>query len=143
MSVSVPLEAPSELTLVNFNDFDQVTVSWKAVDPETVRGHFRGYKVILSGSGTEIIRFLSPPEDSIYLKFKVVYWITEKPYFTDSVEVGAQELEAQLKNLKALTNYTVEVRAINQDYEGPGSLTISFSTPEGRKLPVLSTYLKL
>jgi hypothetical protein len=47
--------------------------------------------------------------------------------------VGPQHLEAQLKGLKALTNYTVEVKAINQAYESPSSLTIGFSTPEGSK----------
>ncbi|KAI6224569.1 hypothetical protein M3Y95_00766900 [Aphelenchoides besseyi] len=111
----VPLTPPAHLTLANVDDFDRVTVKWDAVDPETVRGHFRGYKVI--------------------------YWISENPYFTDTVLVGPQHIQAQLNDLKALTNYTMEVRVVNEAYESPSSLTISFTTPEGRPSEV--TQLKV
>ncbi|KAI6175506.1 Neuroglian [Aphelenchoides bicaudatus] len=102
----VPLEAPADLSLVSIDDYDQITVRWNAVNPETVRGHFKGYKV--------------------------TYWINDNPYYSESVVVGAQNLSAQLKGLKALTNYTVEVRAVNGQYESPSSFTIQLSTPEGR-----------
>ena len=55
--------------------------------------------------------------------------------------VGPQHLKAQLNGLKALTNYTAEVRALNEFYESPPSFTIIFTTPEGRPSKVSRFWL--
>jgi hypothetical protein len=44
---AVPTQAPYNFTLVQVKDSTTALLSWNPVPAETVRGHFKGYKVSL------------------------------------------------------------------------------------------------
>lgn len=41
----VPNQAPSNLTLVQITDSRSALLAWDSVPPESVKGHFMGYKI--------------------------------------------------------------------------------------------------
>ena len=43
---TVPLQAPTNFTLVQVTASTSALLSWNAVSPDSVRGHFKGYKVL-------------------------------------------------------------------------------------------------
>ena len=45
---TVPLLAPKNLTMVELRDAKTALLAWEPVSNESIRGHFKGYKVILS-----------------------------------------------------------------------------------------------
>lgn len=104
----VPQTPPSDFHISDLRNFSSVKLSWKPVDPSTVRGHFKGYKI--------------------------VYWVKEKPYFTEVVKVDSGVTSHTITNLEAMQNYSVVVHTINEGYESVPSDPIDFTTPEGGNL---------
>uniref|UniRef100_A0A7E4V282 Neuroglian n=1 Tax=Panagrellus redivivus TaxID=6233 RepID=A0A7E4V282_PANRE len=101
----VPTEAPKNFKLKQFHNFSTVEFTWDPVDPRTVRGAFKQYKL--------------------------VYWVTEKPHFVDYVEILPEFTTAIIRGLEAMKNYSVQVYVANNGYTSEPSESISFSTPEG------------
>uniref|UniRef100_A0AC35FEE7 Fibronectin type-III domain-containing protein n=1 Tax=Panagrolaimus sp. PS1159 TaxID=55785 RepID=A0AC35FEE7_9BILA len=101
----VPLEAPKNFRLSKFNNFSSAEFAWNPVSPETVRGLFKGYKL--------------------------VYWEDERPLFTDYIRIPVGFNDATISGLTAMKNYSAKIHVINEKYESPSSQNISFNTPEG------------
>lgn len=53
--VAVPLQAPTNFTLVQVTASTSALLSWNPVPPETVRGHFKGYKVLFSAANYIVV----------------------------------------------------------------------------------------
>ncbi|KAI5710224.1 hypothetical protein M8J75_006855 [Diaphorina citri] len=103
----VPLEAPSNFTLIQVIDAKKAVVSWNPVSPQSLRGHFRGYKV---QTWTE-----KDGEGSI------------RELIVNKGESTTTEVD---KFVPASKNFA-RVLAFNGAYNGPPSEIISFVTPEG------------
>ncbi|XP_060528924.1 neuroglian-like [Cylas formicarius] len=56
----IPLQAPENLTLLNFDDRDAI-IKWEPVSPDSVRGTFRGYIVRVWNGGLSQV-YAIPPE---------------------------------------------------------------------------------
>lgn len=101
----IPESPPSDFQIIDLHNFSSIKVSWKPVDPSTVRGHFKGYKL--------------------------VYWLREKPYFSEVVKVEPSVTSFTITGLSAMQNYTIQAHTINSGYESAPSEPIKFETPEG------------
>ncbi|CAD5224223.1 unnamed protein product [Bursaphelenchus xylophilus] len=102
----IPLTPPANVLVQEIPEYNRAIIAWDPVDPTTLRGFFRGYKII--------------------------YWDQKTPNIVNEVKVGPERLKAEIGGLNAMTNYTVEVRAINERHESSSSLPANFLTPEGR-----------
>ncbi|KAI1716969.1 fibronectin type III domain-containing protein [Ditylenchus destructor] len=100
-----PRMAPKNLRVIGFHNHSSVILGWDAVPEDTVRGHFKGYKI--------------------------VYWETKEPYFVNFVTVNNDTLRAQIDLLEAIRNYTVKIHVINGQYQSQSSNLVHFQTPEG------------
>ncbi|XP_035227979.1 neuroglian-like isoform X2 [Stegodyphus dumicola] len=107
----VPLEAPKNFNRMYVKDARSAMFSWDPVSPESVRGHFRGYK----------IQTWTVDEGEERLREQVV-----KANVTQSL---VTIFRPHSRNL-------VRVLAFNDMYNGPPSDVIEFMTPEGTPGPV-------
>lgn len=101
-----PLEAPKNFTVLQVTGSDSAILTWNPVAPESVRGHFKGYKIQtwIDGDGEENLR-------EIHVK-------------------GDANKALVNKFTPAAKNY-VRVVVYNGRYNGPPSATLDFNTPEG------------
>uniref|UniRef100_A0A8W7PDR8 Fibronectin type-III domain-containing protein n=2 Tax=gambiae species complex TaxID=44542 RepID=A0A8W7PDR8_ANOCL len=101
-----PLDAPANFTLIQVTGPTAAILSWNPVTPESLRGHFKGYKIQTwtEADGEENLREILITADS------------KQALVTDFVPDA--------------TNYA-RILAYNGRYNGPASTTLSFDTPEG------------
>lgn len=100
-----PTEAPKNFALQSVVSGTTAMVSWEEVAPETIRGHFRGYKIQTWAEGDE------ENIKEILMKSNSSKALVDK--FTPDT-----------------LNYA-RIMAFNDRFNGPPSNTISFETPEG------------
>lgn len=105
----VPQEAPLNFTLVEVTSATDALLSWQAVNPESVRGHFKGYKV----------QTWSESDDSI----------RETQIKNDATRSLIRTFTPHSKNFARVFVY-------NEGYNGPYSELTPFDTPEGVPGPV-------
>nr|XP_037271321.1 neuroglian-like [Rhipicephalus microplus] len=110
---NVPLAAPQDFKLANVVDARTANFTWSPVSPESVRGHFRGYK----------IQTWTPDEGEEKLR---------------EVVVPANVTTATVSLFRPFSRNLVHVLVFNDMYNGPPSDSIEFSTPEGVPGPVAS-----
>ncbi|XP_077496239.1 neuroglian-like [Amblyomma americanum] len=106
-----PLEKPKDFKLIQVIGPRSAELSWSPVSAESVRGHFRGYKV----------QTWTPEEGEGLLR---------------EVVVAADKTTAQLNVLRPYARNVVRVLAFNNKYNGPPSETVEFTTPEDTPGPV-------
>ncbi|XP_058814203.1 neuroglian isoform X1 [Topomyia yanbarensis] len=101
-----PLEPPTNFTLIQVTAPTSAILSWNPVTEESVRGHFKGYKIQTwtDTDGEENLREVLVTADS------------KQALVTDFVPDS--------------TNYA-RILAYNGRFNGPASTTLSFDTPEG------------
>lgn len=102
----VPLQAPANFTLVQVTASTSALLSWNPVPPETVRGHFKGYKV---QTWTE--RDGEAGMREIHVK-------------GDATRALVNKFVPHARNIARVLVY-------NSRYNGPPSEILSFDTPEG------------
>ncbi|KAH9364505.1 hypothetical protein HPB48_018695 [Haemaphysalis longicornis] len=109
----VPLEAPAEFRLLRITDARTAEFSWRPVHQETVRGPFRGYKIETwtAQEGEEKLR---------------------------EVVVPADATTALVSLFRPFSWNVVRLRVFNDQYNGPATDTIEFTTPKGTPGPVAS-----
>lgn len=108
-----PLEAPSNFTLVQVTNYNAALLSWNHVSPESVRGHFKGYKIQTwtdKGREDNMREILVQP---------------------DAARAIVSKFVAYSKNYARVLVY-------NGRFNGPPSNTLSFETPEGLPGTVMS-----
>ncbi|GBP51761.1 Neuroglian [Eumeta japonica] len=103
----VPMMAPSNFTLVQVITATTALVSWSPVPPESVRGHFKGYKIQIwtQEDGEDNLR---------------------------ETLVQANANNTLVDNFVANTENYARIMAYNGRYNGPPSETLKFKTPEGK-----------
>lgn len=102
----VPEVSPKNFELVESKGAKSAIFSWEAVPPESIRGHFKGYK----------IQTWTPEETEKQLREQVV-----PPNVT----------RALVTIFKPFSTNQVRVLAFNEMYNGPASDTLELVTPEG------------
>ncbi|XP_039276536.1 neuroglian isoform X2 [Nilaparvata lugens] len=102
----VPLQPPTNFTLVQVATSSSALLNWNPVPPETVRGHFKGYKIQTwtDKDGEEGMK-------EIYVK-------------GDTTRSLVSKFMPHSKNYARVLVY-------NSQYNGPPSDILSFDTPEG------------
>ncbi|XP_050520545.1 neuroglian isoform X2 [Daktulosphaira vitifoliae] len=107
----VPQETPQNLTIRNVTGSRSAILSWDPVSPESVKGHFKGYKI--------------------------QFW-TERDGENNVIEeqVGPDTTTAEIKKFIPNSKHFVRILAHNSRFNGPPSPLISFDTPEGVPGPV-------
>ncbi|KAK8743667.1 hypothetical protein OTU49_001198 [Cherax quadricarinatus] len=108
----VPIEAPRNLTLLDLKDATTALLSWEPVSNESIRGHFKGYKI---QTWTE-----NESEEKA----------------RDIIVENNNEPSALVTSFVPFTKNFVRVLVFNGAYDGPPSESISFVTPEGKPGPV-------
>lgn len=106
-----PKDAPKNFKLLYVKDARSAMFSWDPVTPESVRGHFKGYK----------IQTWTPEEGE---------------YRLQEVSVQANTTQALVSIFRPFSRNLVRIRAFNEMYNGPASDVIEFNTPEGTPGPV-------
>lgn len=101
-----PLEAPSNFTLLQVTASTSAVLSWNPVSEESVRGHFKGYKIQTwtDADGEENLREIHVKGDS--------YRALVTKFVPNAVNFA-------------------RVLVYNGRYNGPASEVLSFNTPEG------------
>ncbi|XP_061709263.1 neuroglian isoform X3 [Cydia pomonella] len=107
-----PLLAPTNFTLVEVISGNEALLSWNPVPPDSVRGHFNGYRIQTWTDGEE---------DQV----------REVKAQSDATKVMINILKPHKKN-------NVRIMVYNGFDNGPPSDTLSFVTPEGKPGPVRS-----
>ncbi|XP_050519351.1 neuroglian isoform X1 [Diabrotica virgifera virgifera] len=102
---SKPEKAPTNFTLLAIQGPTTALLSWDPVPLESVRGHFKGYK-IKTWSDTSSI--------------------------TKEIQVQGGNSKALVSNFDPYTKNYAVVYVFNEKYNGPPSDTLSFDTPEGK-----------
>lgn len=101
-----PLEAPGNFTLVQLHSSTSALLSWNEVSPQSLRGHFKGYKIQTwtdkGGESTMKEVFIKSDAHRALVKVFLPY---SKNYAT--------------------------IMVYNGRFNGPKSNTLSFETPEG------------
>ncbi|XP_067001681.1 neuroglian isoform X2 [Anabrus simplex] len=102
----VPTQAPTNFTLVNVADSTSALLSWNPVPPETVRGHFKGYK----------IQTWTEKEGEAGMR---------------EIQVKGDATRALVTKFVPHSKNFARVLVFNGRHNGPPSEVISFDTPEG------------
>lgn len=102
---SEPERAPTNFTLLAIQGPTTALLSWDPVPIESVRGHFKGYK-IKTWSETSLI--------------------------AKEIQVQGGNSKALVSNFDPYTKNYAQVYVFNEKYNGPPSETLSFDTPEGK-----------
>lgn len=100
-----PTEAPRDLKVDSVNSGTEAILSWTGVSPDSVRGHFRGYK---------IYTWVEGDEDNV-----------------KEILVKANALNALLTKCTPDSLNYAKIMAFNDRFVGPASNVVSFQTPEG------------
>ncbi|XP_061076470.1 neurofascin homolog (chicken) a [Conger conger] len=108
-----PTEAPTNLRFSK-NDSTEVTVHWTPVDPSSVRGEFKAYRVYYWRESSQL-KGLSVSKEKMTHDF----------YSTSPEPSGV------LAPLIPYSNYKMYMVVANKDHEGPPSNTVQFQTKEG------------
>nr|XP_023020788.1 neuroglian-like isoform X1 [Leptinotarsa decemlineata] len=109
----IPMEPPGNLTLLNFEDKD-VVVQWDSIEPESVRGTFKGYLLRVWNHALSQV-YAIPPDIT---KTSVQFFPYSKNFMTVAVR--------------------------NDKYVGPRSNTISFDAPQTEpNMPFLFEHYQL
>lgn len=101
---SEPEQAPTNFTLLQIQAPTIALLSWNPVPLESVKGHFRGYK-IRTWSDTSKIK--------------------------NEIQVQGGSAQALVNNLVPYTKNYAQVYVYNGRYNGPPSEILTFDTPEG------------
>ncbi|XP_066248839.1 neuroglian isoform X1 [Euwallacea similis] len=101
---SEPLEAPQNFTVLNVQSPTNALLSWIAVPLESVRGHFKGYKIRT--------------------------WSDQSPIHNE-IQVQGGNAKALVNTFVPNSKNYAQVYVYNGKYNGPPSETLSFHTPEG------------
>ncbi|KAL1420681.1 hypothetical protein MTO96_004425 [Rhipicephalus appendiculatus] len=109
----VPLAAPKDLLLKEIRDGRTAVFSWSPVNPESVRGDFRGYKIQTwtTDEGKDGLR---------------------------EMQVPADRNTAVVSLFRPFSRNVVHVLAYNGMHNGPPSEALDFLAPEGLPGPVAS-----
>lgn len=108
-----PLEKPQDLTLVQIKDANTAVLRWRPVTLESVRGHFKGYKIQT--------------------------WTREEgPGRMRELLVASDKTEAEVGILVPFAMNSVQVLVYNSRHDGPTSDMLSINMPEGKPGPVAS-----
>ncbi|PZC72777.1 hypothetical protein B5X24_HaOG210592 [Helicoverpa armigera] len=102
----VPLQAPQNFTLVQVTTGTTALLNWNPVPPESVQGHFKGYK---------IQTWVDGEEDSL-----------------KEILVKADASSALVSEFKPFKKNNVRILVYNGRFIGPPSDTLSFYTPEDK-----------
>lgn len=102
-----PLQAPTNFTLVQITTATTALLSWEPVPPESIRGHFKGYKI---QTWTD-----EGGEDDM-----------------KEILVKADAKSALVSKFVPHTKNNARILAYNGRFNGPPSDTLSFITPEGK-----------
>lgn len=102
-----PEAAPGNLTVVQIISSDSALLQWDPVTPESIRGHFKGYKV---ETWTE----------------------AEGEAKKREVQIIKDARETLLNKLPPNSKNYARILAYNGRYNGPPSNTVFFETPEGK-----------
>ena len=106
-----PSEAPKNFTLGEVIGPRSALVSWEPVNPESINGHFKGYKILTwtDTTGKENQREIIMRSDST---------------------------QSLVRSFKPFAVNYAQVLAFNGAYNGPASNTIEIVTPEGKPGPI-------
>ncbi|KAF5283238.1 hypothetical protein FQA39_LY17364 [Lamprigera yunnana] len=99
-----PTLAPGNFTLIKVQSPTAALLSWNPVPLESVRGHFRGYKIKT--------------------------W-TENRFGHREIQVQGDATKALVNNFVPYSTNYAQVYVYNDKYNGPPSETLSFDMPEG------------
>lgn len=102
----VPTQAPTNFTLVQVTASTSALLSWNPVSPESIRGHFKGYK----------IQTWTDREGESSMK---------------EVHIKGDTTRALVTKFVPHSKNHARVLVFNGRYNGPPSDTLSFDTPEG------------
>lgn len=100
-----PLEAPSNFTLLQVQSPTTALLSWNPVRLDSVRGHFKGYKIKT--------------------------WTDDNVVDYREIQVQGDATKALVTNFVPNTKNYAMVYVYNGRYDGPPSEILSFDTPEG------------
>ncbi|UYV67462.1 CHL1 [Cordylochernes scorpioides] len=106
----LPSEAPSNFRLLEIVDPNSARFSWDPVPPESLNGHFKGYKILT--------------------------WIEERQDARQML-VSPNVTTALVTILKPNSNNKVVVLAFNEGYNGPDSDMLDVRTPRGTPGPIV------
>nr|XP_034837376.1 neuroglian isoform X3 [Maniola hyperantus] len=101
-----PTQAPSNFTLVQVTTGTTALLSWNPVTPESVRGHFKGYKIQT--------------------------WIDGEEDRPKEIFVKADASSALVSKFRPFRKNNARILVYNGRFNGPPSETLSFVTPEGK-----------
>ncbi|XP_060803660.1 neuroglian [Amyelois transitella] len=101
----IPLEAPTNFSLVQVISGSTAVLNWNPVPPESVRGHFKGYKIQT--------------------------WIDGEEDKLKEILVKADATSALVSKFKPYKKNYARILAYNGVFNGPPSETLSFLAPEG------------
>ena len=101
---NVPTMAPPGFTLINVQTPTTALLSWSPVPLESIRGHFKGYKIKT--------------------------WTDHKTGHRE-IQVQGEATKALVTNFEPYSKNHAQVYVYNGKYDGPPSETIVIETPEG------------
>lgn len=101
-----PLQAPANFTLVQVTAGTSALLSWSPVSPESVRGHFKGYKIQT--------------------------WIDGEEDRMKEILVKADTTSALVTKFKPFKKNNAKIFVYNGRFNGPPSEQLTFVTPEGK-----------
>nr|XP_032528918.1 neuroglian isoform X2 [Danaus plexippus plexippus] len=101
-----PLQAPTNFTLVQVTTGTTALLSWNPVPAESVRGHFKGYKIQT--------------------------WIDGEEDRPKEILIKADASSTLVTKFKPFKKNNARILVYNGRFNGPPSETLSFNTPEGK-----------
>lgn len=107
-----PTQAPTNFTLIQITTGTAALLSWDPVPPQTVRGHFKGYKIQT--------------------------WVDGEEDNPKEILVKADATSALVSKFKPYKKNHAQIMVYNGRYNGPASERLTFVTPEGKPGPVNS-----
>ncbi|KAF9816679.1 hypothetical protein SFRURICE_018559 [Spodoptera frugiperda] len=102
----IPMQAPQNFTLVQVTTGTTALLNWNPVPPESVRGHFKGYKIQT--------------------------WVDGEEEKLKEILVKADASSALVSKFKPYKKNNARILVYNGRFNGPPSDTLSFHTPEGK-----------
>ncbi|KRX49813.1 Neuroglian, partial [Trichinella murrelli] len=117
----IPVAAPENVKVTEVINSTSIVLEWDHVDPDSVRGHFYGYKILC------------------WLVNDAGKRVTDKPKVTLAPPT---ERTAVLKDLQPMSTYQTAVLAYNSMHDGPTSSWIYITTPEGTPSAVRNLHAK-
>lgn len=104
-SLLEPTEAPKNLTLDQIVSGTSAMLTWQEVSPDSIRGHFRGYKIQT--------------------------WVENDEENVKEILMKSNTSKALVNKFTPDSMNYVRIMAFNDRFSGPPSNTIQFETPEG------------